>query len=42
MKWWFTHLPKAPGINPDGRLNNWWEYLFNFNAYDEKGRARNP
>lgn len=40
MKWWFSHLPKAPGVNPDGRLNNWWEYIFNFNAYDEKGRAR--
>ena len=38
QKWWFSHLPKAPGVNPDGRLNNWWEYVFNFNAYDERGK----
>jgi len=38
MCWWFKHLAKAPGVNPDGRLNNWWEYVFNFNAYDERGR----
>ena len=38
MKWWFAHLPKSPGINEDGRLNNWWEYIFNFNQYNEKGK----
>jgi hypothetical protein len=38
MRWWFTHLPKAPGVNEDARLNNWWEYLYNFNAYDAKGK----
>ncbi|MGD8453515.1 MAG: hypothetical protein PVJ57_17010 [Phycisphaerae bacterium] len=38
MNWWFTHLPKAPGVNADGRLNNWWEYVFNFNAFDERGK----
>lgn len=38
MLWWFSHLPKAPGVNDDGRLNNWWEYLYNFNAYDAQGR----
>lgn len=38
LKWWFTHLPKAPGVNPDERLNNWWEYIYNFNAYDEHGK----
>lgn len=38
LRWWFTHLPKAPGVGPDGRLNNWWEYLYNFNAYDERGQ----
>jgi hypothetical protein len=26
-KWWFTHLPKADGINADGRQNNWWKYV---------------
>jgi hypothetical protein len=38
MRWWFTHLPKAPGANADGRLNNWWEYVFNYDSYDERGR----
>lgn len=38
IKWWFTHLPKAPGVNPDARLNNWWEYIYNFNAYDAAGK----
>jgi len=38
MLWWFKHLPKAPGVNADGRLNNWWEYVFNFNAYDDRGQ----
>jgi hypothetical protein len=27
MKWWFTHLPKADGTNPDGKQNNWWKYI---------------
>jgi hypothetical protein len=41
MKWWFTRLPHAPGINPQtGRLNNWWEYVFHYDKYDEKGKAR--
>jgi hypothetical protein len=35
MKWWFGHVPKAPGRNEDGKLNNWWEYIINFNAYIE-------
>ena len=38
MVWWFAHLPKAPGVNADGRLNNWWEYVYNFNAYDPDGQ----
>lgn len=36
--WWYSHIPKAPGINEDGRLNNWWEYIFNFNNYTENGK----
>lgn len=36
--WWFTHLPKAGGVNDDGHLNNWWEYVYNFNAYDDAGK----
>jgi hypothetical protein len=38
--WFFTHLPKAPGINEDGRVNNWWEYIYNFNAYDSDGNKK--
>jgi hypothetical protein len=38
MKWWFARLPHAPGVNRDGRLNDWWEYVFNFDRYDEQGR----
>ncbi len=40
IRWWFTHLPKAPGVSADdGRLHNWWEYIYNFNAYDARGKA---
>jgi hypothetical protein len=38
MLFWFTHLPHAPGTNADGRLNNWWEYIFHFNNYDASGK----
>jgi len=31
--WWLTHLPKAPGINPDGKQNNWWKYVCDFSIY---------
>lgn len=31
LKWWFHHLPKRKGIGPDGRFNNWWRYIFEFN-----------
>lgn len=40
MKWWFSHLPRAAGVNPDGRLDNWWEYVFHFTRYDERGQPR--
>jgi hypothetical protein len=40
MKWWFAHLPRAAGTNADGRLNNWWEYVFRFDNYDRRGRTR--
>ena len=26
LKWWLTHLPKAEG-QTDGKYNNWWRYL---------------
>ncbi len=38
MRWWFRHLPRAKGVNEDGRLNNWWRYVFDFTKYDERGK----
>ncbi len=38
--WWYQHMPHVDGRNQlDGynRLNNWWEYLWNFNEYPESG-----
>lgn len=43
LKWWFARLPRAAGINPaNGRLNNWWEYVFRFNEYDARGKQPLP
>lgn len=42
-KWWLQRLPKAPGRNRDGKLNNWWSYMADFNRYPESnGRASLP
>ena len=30
IRWWLTHLPKAAGTNSDGRLNDWWRYVVQF------------
>ncbi len=42
LKWWLGHMPHKPGRyvdagNPtnDGKLNNWWGYLSDMNAYPE-------
>jgi hypothetical protein len=40
FRWWFGHLPRAAGVNADGRLNSWWKYVFDFDRYDERGRVR--
>ena len=40
LKWFFSHMPHVAGTNShDGytRLNNWWEYLQNFNAHAVSG-----
>lgn len=34
-KWWFKHFPNKPGVNPDGKQNNWWKYVADFNSYAE-------
>lgn len=31
LKWWFAHLPRREGIAIDGKLNNWWRYVYEFN-----------
>lgn len=42
MKWWFARLPHAPGVNAtNGRLNDWWEYVFNFPSFDDRGQPQN-
>ncbi|HYC83827.1 MAG TPA: hypothetical protein VEB86_01340 [Chryseosolibacter sp.] len=33
MHWWFSHLPRRTGVGPDGMLNSWWRYLYEFNEY---------
>jgi hypothetical protein len=30
MRWWLRHLPRAAGTNADGRLNDWWRYVVQF------------
>lgn len=32
MKWWFAHLPRKEGTHEtDGKLNNWWRYVYELN-----------
>jgi hypothetical protein len=33
QKWFFGHLPRNSGTTPDGRQNNWYKYIYDFNAY---------
>ena len=39
MRWWFRHLPRAPGVAPDGKLNNWWSYVTEFDSLVIKSTA---
>lgn len=34
-RWWLKRLPHAPGRAPDGKLNNWWPYIVDFNRFAE-------
>jgi Tol biopolymer transport system component len=39
-RWWFNHMPHVAGSTTEygmTRLNNWWEYMQNFNAHPESG-----
>lgn len=40
MKWYFARFPRAHGVNPDGKLNNWWRYLYDFDNYTADGKPR--
>jgi len=40
MNWWYNHFPRAKGWNKDGRLNNWWKYVYKFNDYTNKGKLK--
>jgi hypothetical protein len=33
-KWWLDHLPRSPG-RTEGKRNNWWAYVCDFNRYPE-------
>ncbi len=35
LKWWYRHMPCKPGRFSDGKLNNWWCYIVDMNAYAE-------
>ncbi|MFO0848779.1 MAG: FG-GAP-like repeat-containing protein [Gemmataceae bacterium] len=37
LDWWYAHLPHAPGRGPDGRLNDWWRYLGDLDAFTGGG-----
>jgi hypothetical protein len=32
-QWWFFHLPHNPGV-ANGKLNNWWSYIYDFNRFN--------
>jgi hypothetical protein len=40
LLWYFSHLPRVEGRNPDGKLNNWWRYIYRFDEYDASGNPR--
>ncbi len=39
MLWYFTLLPRAPGVGADGRQNNWFKYVYNYTNYTPDGKA---
>lgn len=39
MLWYFTLLPRAAGVGPDGRQNNWWKYVYAFDRAPQKAKA---
>lgn len=41
MKWWHSLLPHFDGINSDNRLNNWWDYIYNYSYFNLAGQSLN-
>ena len=33
LDWFFGHLPRGTGTTADGRQNNWYKYIYDFNSY---------
>lgn len=42
QNWYYAHLPRAEGVNADGKQNNWWKYLYNFENYTASGQPKAP
>lgn len=42
LKWYFAHFPRAAGVNADGRQNNWFKYVWDYDCYDAKGSVLPP
>jgi hypothetical protein len=34
LDWFFSLVPRANGTSADGRQNNWWKYIYDFNSYE--------
>lgn len=39
FQWFYTRFPRGAGFNADGRANNWWKYVYDFNNYTVDGKA---
>src|SRR5207249_3731382 len=38
LQWYYLHVPRAAGVNLDGKQNNWWKYIYDFNNYTSDGK----
>ncbi|MEX2316831.1 MAG: hypothetical protein WD669_06755 [Pirellulales bacterium] len=34
QRWFFGHVPRGDGTAADGRQNNWYKYIYDFNSYE--------
>ncbi len=35
FRWWYRNMPRYEGVGPDGKLNDWWSYIFDVNQLSE-------